>query len=129
MILLLDTCAYLIATHQPELLPTKARRAILTARVRYWSPVGTWEIAVKSALGRFELPGEAFASLDVGLAALCVTHLPLTHAHAALVHELPSLHKDPFDRLLIAQALAEGLVVVTSDETIPNYPGVTAIWG
>ncbi len=49
--LLLDTCAYLIATHQPEELPARARRAILSARVRYWSPVGTWEIAVKSGAG------------------------------------------------------------------------------
>ncbi|GDX78342.1 twitching motility protein PilT [Deltaproteobacteria bacterium] len=127
--LLLDTCAYLIATHQPELLPAKARRAILSARVRYWSPVGTWEIAVKSALGRVDFPGEAFGSLDVGLAALCVTHLPMTHAHAARVHELPPLHKDPFDRLLIAQALADGLTIVTADEVIPRYPGVTTIWG
>lgn len=126
--LLLDTCAYLVATRQPELLPARARRAILSARVRYWSPVGTWEIAVKSALGRIDSPNEAFGALDVGLAALCATHLPMTHAHAAQAHELPPLHKDPFDRLMIAQVLSEGLVLVTSDAMIPRYPGVSTIW-
>ena len=81
--LLLDTCAYLIATHQPSALPVGARRAVLAANVRYWSPVGTWEIAVKSALGRLDFPEAAFANLDIGLAALCTTPLPLTHAHAS----------------------------------------------
>jgi PIN domain nuclease of toxin-antitoxin system len=125
---LLDTCAYLIATHQPDALPAKARKAILQAQTRYWSPVGTWEIAVKSILGRLDFPHEAFSNLEVGLLALCTTPLPLTHAHAFGVHALPAVHRDPFDRLLIAQAAAEGLTLITADEMIPRYPGIRTLW-
>lgn len=128
MTVLLDTCAYLIATHQPAALPEPAKQAILAAKIRYWSPVGTWEIAVKSALGRLDFPTEAFTVLNAGLSALQVTHLPLTHLHCGGVHNLPALHRDPFDRLLIAQCLAERAVLVTSDKIIPTYPGITTVW-
>lgn len=128
LILLLDTCAYLIATYETERLPARARSAILAADVRYWSPIGTWEIAIKSNLGRLDFPREAFRDLDAGLLALRATPLPLTHAQAAGVHALPALHRDPFDRMLIAQALSVRAAIVTSDTTIPTYPGVTTIW-
>jgi PIN domain nuclease of toxin-antitoxin system len=128
LIVLIDTCAYLIATHDSARLPGAARDALIDADLRLWSPASTWEIAVKASLGRLDLPAEAMRYLDAGLAALRAVELPIEHRHARGVFDLPWIHKDPFDRLLIAQALAEGAVIVTSDTMIPKYPGVTAIW-
>lgn len=128
MKVLLDTCAYLVAAHDSGNLPARARKAIAEADTRLWSTASTWEIAIKASLGRVDLPEDAIRYLDAGLASLRATALPVEHRHARQVYHLPWIHKDPFDRLLIAQALLEGAVIVTSDRTIPNYPGVTTIW-
>lgn len=128
MKILLDTCAYLIAAHDSKNLPARARRAIAEADTRLWSTASTWEIAIKASLGRMDFPEDAVRYLDTGLASLQATELPVEHRHAKEVYQLPWIHKDPFDRLLIAQALVEGAVIITSDQVIPNYPGITTIW-
>ena len=88
----------------------------------YFSPVAVWEVAIKNALGRaeFRIDPSLFrrALLDSGY-----LELPITSAHAAAVGSLPMLHRDPFDRILIAQASAEGMMLLTKDAMVLRYPG------
>ena len=88
----------------------------------FFSAVSVWEVAVKSQRQRadFDIEPEAFRT---DLLASGYTELPVTSAHAAGVARLPLLHGDPFDRLLIAQAAAEGLTLLTLDAQILRYPG------
>ena len=81
------------------------------------SAASAWEISIKRAIGRLDAP----ADLQVQLANHRFTPLPITIPHALRVGELPPLHADPFDRVLVAQAELEGLTVVTRDENIPRY--------
>jgi PIN domain nuclease of toxin-antitoxin system len=82
-----------------------------------------WEVAVKRSLGKLEAP-EDFAPTLVGAGA---QPLPVNLDHAAAVGELPWHHRDPFDRMLIAQASVEGAVVISGDEALRPY-GVTLVW-
>ena len=81
------------------------------------SAVSVFEIVIKKAQGKLQMP-EGFVTLLEGQGFV---HLPVTHGHALQVANLPMLHKDPFDRLLVAQAQAEGLVLVTTDAKIFRY--------
>jgi PIN domain nuclease of toxin-antitoxin system len=87
------------------------------------SAVVVWEVAIKRSLGKLEIP-ENFAStlLDAGLQPL-----PISLDHAAAVEQLPWHHRDPFDRMLVAQASIEGAAVVSPDEALRPY-GVTLVW-
>ena len=121
--LLLDTQALLLAlADDPELAPS-ARSAIADpANEVFVSAVSIWEIAIKRALGKLKAPG--------GIAALVeesgFQELVVTSFHAEQAGGLPMHHRDPFDRMLVAQAQAEGLTIVTSDRRIPQY-GVRTI--
>lgn len=81
------------------------------------SAASAWEISIKRAIGRLEAP----ADLQIQLGRQRFTPLPITIPHALRAGELPPLHADPFDRMLVAQAELEGLTVVTRDENIPRY--------
>ena len=87
-----------------------------------FSAASIWEIAIKSGLGRpdFDVPSGVFRR---GLLEAGYEELPVTGAHAAALQGLPPLHRDPFDRMLVAQALVESLTLVTADRTILTYPG------
>jgi PIN domain nuclease of toxin-antitoxin system len=87
-----------------------------------FSAISIWEIAIKTGRGRddFRLHAGFFRR---GLFDNGYTELPMTGAHAAALAGLPAIHKDPFDRMLVAQATVEGLTLVTSDPAIANYPG------
>ena len=87
-----------------------------------FSPASLWEIAIKSALGREDFTIDA-RLLRRGLLANAYRELPITGEHALAVGDLPALHKDPFDRLLIAQATVEGIVLLTADTRVVAYPG------
>ena len=82
-----------------------------------------WEIAIKRALGKLVVP-EEYQTLLLGAG---VQALPITIDHAAAVERLPPHHRDPFDRMLVAQALGEGAAIVSRDEILRRY-GVTLIW-
>ncbi len=126
--ILLDTCAYLYATFEPAKLSPGAVRVISSrSRQLAWSPVSTWEIVTKAALGRMDYPENALAYLDLGLRELNAVILPFEQQHALAGAQLPHHHRDPFDRMLIAQALHEGLSVVTADRQWAAY-GVNVIW-
>ncbi len=95
-----------------------ARRAIETADRVYVSAASIWELAVKTAAGRLEAP----ADLPDRLRDLGVLPLALEWEHARVAGGLPAHHRDPFDRMLIAQAMVERLTIVTRDRDIPRYP-------
>ena len=128
MSLLLDTHALLWFLLDDPRLSSTAREAIAghPEAVRV-SPASHWEIAIKISLGKYELP-MAFAEFwERQLAVNDFTILPITIAHTAKVAGLPFHHRDPFDRLLIAQALQEDLPIVGNDGAFDAY-GVKRIW-
>ena len=116
MRLLLDTHVAIWWLAGDRRLSALTRRAIDNADDAFLSAVSLWEIFVKEDSGRLELPlGFVDALRDD------FVELPLTFEHALEGRALPPLHRDPFDRMLVAQALAERLTIVTSDATIPRY--------
>ena len=88
----------------------------------FFSPVSIWETTIKSALQKKNFNVDARA-LRRGLLSNGYIELPVTSEHAIAVYNLPPIHKDPFDRLLVAQATVEGITLLTSDAKIAKYPG------
>lgn len=123
MRLLLDTHLLLWAAGLPERLP-EAARALITdpATEPVFSAASLWEIAIKGSLGRadFSVDPRLFRQ---GLLGAGYGELPVTGAHAAATADLPPLHRDPFDRMLVAQARVEGMLLLTADATLARYPG------
>jgi PIN domain nuclease of toxin-antitoxin system len=109
--LLLDTHTVLWWRGSDSQLGRLARRAIATADVVFVSSASAWEVAIKTSLGKLRIPGP----FENGVDESGFSKLPITFAHAAAVATLPPHHTDPFDRMLIAQAIVEGCTVVTND--------------
>ena len=123
MKLLLDTQILLWAAGQPERLSTAARRQLSSPRNELlFSAASLWEIAIKSTLGRKDFRVEP-RLLRRGLLDNGYTELPVTSQHAVGIDALPPLHRDPFDRLLLSQALTEGITLMTGDAQLARYPG------
>jgi PIN domain nuclease of toxin-antitoxin system len=121
--LLLDTQILLWAAGQPERLSAAARKLLNNPRNELlFSAASLWEIAIKSSLGRSDFSVEP-RLLRRGLLDNGYIELPITSEHAVSIDTLPSVHKDPFDRLLLAQALSEGVTLVTGDALLARYPG------
>ncbi|WP_328799517.1 type II toxin-antitoxin system VapC family toxin [Sandaracinobacteroides hominis] len=123
MKLLLDTHLLLWTAGAPDRLSAQARERIgAPESILHFSAASLWEIAIKSSLGREDFAVDPSilrrALLDNGY-----TELPITSAHAAGVTSLPPIHRDPFDRLLVAQAMIEGMLLLTADATVAEYPG------
>jgi len=121
--LLLDTHVVLWWQRDDRRLKPGARRAIAEADLVWVSAVSGWEVAIKSALGRLRL-AEPF---NLTIAADDFTELPLTLRHADELRALPAHHVDPFDRVLIAQAIVEGATIVSHDRALAAY-GVPMVW-
>jgi PIN domain nuclease of toxin-antitoxin system len=114
---LLDTHLLLWALSEPSKLPPAVRKQILAAEV-YVSAASIWEISIKSAIGKLEAdPNQVLAAIEPAGFSI----LPVTGEHAAKVAELPSLHKDPFDRMLVAQASTEPMQLLTNDTALRGY--------
>lgn len=94
--------------------------------VRWISPASIWEIAIKVNLGKLQL-NRSFPDLNVFLSTNNFLWLPIEFDHAVRASQLPQIHRDPFDRMLVAQALTEDLTVVTKDPNFPLY-GVEVVW-
>ena len=125
MDLLLDTHVLLWALSDPSQLAPRVGAAIGDPRNDvYVSAVNTWELVIKASLGRVDLP---FAELGDVLEETGFTELPVTIPHTLRVRDLPNHHRDPFDRLLVAQALAEKMTLVSADAVVQSYP-VTVMW-
>jgi PIN domain nuclease of toxin-antitoxin system len=119
MTLLLDTHVLLWWLDDPNQLSRQAKKAIADGTNRvYVSAAVAWEIAIKKALGKLEAPDDLEEMLDSNR----FIPLPVTIPHALAVLALPDYHRDPFDRMLIAQALHEGFRLVTRDQEIAKYP-------
>ncbi|GAC1398191.1 MAG: type II toxin-antitoxin system VapC family toxin [Vulcanimicrobiaceae bacterium] len=120
---LLDTNALLFWLAGSKRITTKLRTTLANPDHRVFvSSVSTFEIAVKASLERLRLPDSPRNVLPEFLARAGLTHLPLTVDHSLGVFDLPWHHNDPFDRLLIAQALCEDLTLVSSDRMMATYP-------
>ena len=115
--LLLDTHVFLWWRGIPAELRKEARTAIAEAEIVFVSAATAWEAAIKSSLGRLELP----ATVEEGVEESGFERLPVTFAHAERVAHLPLHHRDPFDRMLVAQAQVEELTLVTRDEELRVY--------
>jgi PIN domain nuclease of toxin-antitoxin system len=121
MKLLLDTHILLCAAGQPEKLSESARtRLTADESSLYFSAASVWEIVIKLGLGRDDFKVDPFR-LRKMLAVHGYTEIPVSSEHALRVHGLPLLHKDPFDRLLLAQARSEGMLLVTADAAVAQY--------
>lgn len=93
----------------------------------YLSAASSWEISIKASSGKLPLPGPPQSFIPRVLAEQGITPLPILHQHALAVYDLPKHHADPFDRLLIAQAQMEAMVVLTSDSIFRRY-AVAIVW-
>ena len=120
---LLDTHLLLWAAHAPERLSAKALAIFNDASHELlFSVASIWEVAIKTGLGRddFQVDVRLFRR---GLLDNGYQELPVSSLHAVCLDALPALHKDPFDRMLVAQASAEGILLLTSDTVVARYPG------
>ena len=124
MRLLLDTHVFLWAVAGSPRLKAPTRRLIEAAEQVYVSAASIWEVAIKARLGKIDADAQALAEV---IEASGFRELPVSIAHAAGVAQLPLHHHDPFDRLLIAQALAEPLKLVTADAVLRKYSDVVLL--
>lgn len=123
MKLLLDTHLLLWVASSPEVLSETARALIADANNElYFSAASLWEVAIKSGLGRADFRVDA-RLLRLGLLRNGYKELAITSEHAITVETLPAIHKDPFDRMLVAQAMVENVLLLTADTTVARYVG------
>ena len=123
MKLLLDTHLLLWAAGAPNQLPNKARSLIKdNSNDLYFSAASLWEIAIKNSLGREDFQVDTRV-LRRGLLDNQYIELPIYSSHTVFIQSLPFIHKDPFDRILIAQATVEGITLITADEMVAQYSG------
>ena len=123
MKLLLDTHLLLWAAGSPERLPLAARPLLEAPENQLlFSAASLWEIAIKRGLGRADFQVDPRV-LRRGLLDNGYVELPITSEHTVSIDSLPPIHKDPFDRILVAQATVEGIILLTADALIAQYPG------
>ncbi|MGH9859803.1 MAG: type II toxin-antitoxin system VapC family toxin [Candidatus Acidiferrales bacterium] len=125
---LLDTSVFLQALAAPHRLNRRARELLSHQRAGlFFSAASSWEISIKHALGRLRLPDPLARYVPASLADWGIEGLEITHRHALAAGELTLYHHDPFDRMLVAQAQLEQLVLLTTDRIFAKYP-VKMLW-
>ncbi len=128
MRLLLDTCTFLWEATNPRRVPDSIRKLFTDPdNELYLSAVSSWEIAVKHSQGRLPLPAPPEKFIPDSRRAYGLESLPLDEETVLHVGRLPKLHADPFDRMLICQAIVHGLAILTPDPLITQYP-VRVLW-
>jgi PIN domain nuclease of toxin-antitoxin system len=128
MKLLLDTCAFLWMLGEDARLGPRSRALVLDPGNRlYLSAASSWEIAIKVGLGKLDLPEPPATLVPAQMVRNGIEPLAVEHIHALTTAGLPLHHRDPFDRLLVAQAQLEGLPLLTPDPAFAPY-GVETIW-
>jgi len=128
MRVLLDTHTFLWWISNDTRLSSRAREIISDGNNELLlSAASGWEIAIKVRLGRLQLPYEPERFIPEQLAINAIQSLPIKMSHALHTYNLPIYHRDPFDRIIIAQAQLEGLPILTSDPQIAKYK-VEIIW-
>ena len=128
MKLLLDTCTFLWLNAQPSRVPPTVRKMCADPDNQlFLSVVSALEIAIKQSNGRLSLPEPAAVYVPTRRAANGIASLDLTEEETWQLRHLPAIHQDPFDRMLVCQAIEHGMAIVTPDERISQYP-VRVIW-
>jgi PIN domain nuclease of toxin-antitoxin system len=129
MKLLLDTHILLWAAGQPERLPEEARELLDSSENELlFSAASIWEVVIKSGMGREDFKIDARV-LRRGLLDNGYGELAIASAHVVAIEGLPVFHKDPFDRVLVAQAQVEGITLLTADPVVARYPGPVRLVG
>jgi PIN domain nuclease of toxin-antitoxin system len=125
---LLDTMVWLWSVGPSKTIGT-AGLEILASREEeiYLSAASAWEIAIKTRLGKFQLPEPPGRYVPKRLIDQGIRSLPINQDHSLKVYNLPLHHSDPFDRIIIAQAIVEDMVVLTSDRVFEKYP-IDVVW-
>ena len=128
MKVLLDTHTFLWLESEPAQLSSTARQILANAQnVVLLSYVSLWEIQIKTALGKLQAELPFLERVALAQTKAHLTLLPITIDHLAALGSLPIHHRDPFDRLLIAQAIVENIPLISKDERVGAYP-ITVIW-
>jgi PIN domain nuclease of toxin-antitoxin system len=126
--LLLDTCTFLWAVSDPNRLSPRARHLLIDpSNDVYLSSVSAWEIGVKHGLGQLRLRESPARYVPAEREAHGFETLPLDEESVLHVSRLPGLHRDPFDRMLVCQAIVHGLAIVTPDVLVTQYPA-RVVW-
>ncbi len=122
MRILLDTQVWLWMLAAPDRLSEDSRTLLIAAENELlFSAASAWEIAIKHGLGKLRLPGSPAKYIPRMMVHTSVTPLPIHHRHALHVASLPEYHRDPFDRLLVAQAQLEGVPIISADRHFREY--------
>ncbi len=127
MTILLDTRVFLWLLSQPERVGDRLGEIEESGTELLLSAASSWEIAIKHALGRLSLPEPPERYVPDRMRVIGAVGVPVEHSQALVVGSLPPIHRDPFDRLLVAQALSLGVPLWTADETIARYPAETVL--
>jgi PIN domain nuclease of toxin-antitoxin system len=125
---LLDTGVWLWSVGEPSRISRKAREVMAeVSHEVFLSAVTSWEVAIKAASGKLQLPEPPDLYVPRRMAAQGLRPLAVSHEHALAVFALPAHHRDPFDRLLIAQAKVEEMTLISADRKFDRYP-VQLLW-
>jgi PIN domain nuclease of toxin-antitoxin system len=125
---LLDSVIWLWSVYAVEKINDACREILENGQEEvYFSAATAWELSIKARLGKLHLPGPPGQCIPAFMAKQGLRPLPVSHLHAVKVYDLPLHHDDPFDRLIIAQAVMEGMTVLTSDKAFRKYP-VDVLW-
>jgi PIN domain nuclease of toxin-antitoxin system len=125
---LLDTMVWLWSVGPSETIGAAGLEIIGRAEEElYFSAASSWEIAIKTKLGKFQLPGPPNHYVPKRLAEQGIRPLSITQTHSLKVYDLPLHHSDPFDRMIIAQAMVEEMTILTSDRIFEKYP-IHVVW-
>ncbi|MGA8492060.1 MAG: type II toxin-antitoxin system VapC family toxin [Terriglobales bacterium] len=128
MTYLLDTGVWLWSVGEPSRISRKARDVMVdVSHDVFLSAVTSWEVAIKAASGKLQIPEPPDLYVPRRMASQGLRPLAVSHQHALAVHALPSHHRDPFDRLLIAQAKVENMTLISADRMFDRYP-VQLLW-
>ena len=128
MKILLDTCTFLwVITNDPTLSTHAKSLFIAPENEIYLSSISTWEILVKNQLGKLPLPAPAGTFIQEQRRLHRIEPMPLAEDAVMQLPKLPHLHNDPFDRMLVCQAISNGLAILTPDLKISQYP-VQTVW-
>lgn len=129
MNILLDTQIFLWALAEPKRLGEQAKSCLKSQKNQlYLSAASSWEIAIKAGLGKLPLPEPPDKYISTRMASLKIAPLDIKHYHTFIVYQLPLYHRDPFDRILIASAIAENFPLMSADQQFRHYD-VDLIWG
>jgi PIN domain nuclease of toxin-antitoxin system len=128
MKILLDTHAFLWIIHGDNNVSKKAKDCFIEPQNKlFLSAASYWEICIKQSIGKLRLLKNWSNIIDVEMVESSISWLPIEKSHCTGIMSLPYLHRDPFDRMLIAQAICEGLTILTADENIVQY-NIPTVW-